>query len=70
MVASAMLVNENDEPVEQPGTSTNPTQSAFWSTSVGRFKFSLQDLPPHLQLIYHMLMVCHVQVLVLTATAP
>lgn len=40
------------------GTPTQPSQDAqFWHTSVGRFRFTIDQLPPRLQFIYALLMV-------------
>ncbi|CAG0891189.1 unnamed protein product [Darwinula stevensoni] len=55
-VASAIVVNENDEPVPVGSEeSDHQSREQFWITSVGKFKFSLTELPCQLQLIYHML---------------
>ena len=53
-VASATLVNE------EGGADGKPEESGkdFWNTSVGRFKFCIDELPPYLQFTYEILKVC------------
>ncbi|CAM1320186.1 UNC79 (predicted) [Pycnogonum litorale] len=47
-VASATLVDENDQTVAKDQEDDN----SFWHTSQGRFKFTIEELPAHLQLIH------------------
>ncbi|CAG7837387.1 unnamed protein product [Allacma fusca] len=50
-VASATLINEEgglDGKTDESGKD-------FWSTSVGKFKFSIDELPPYLQFTYELL---------------
>lgn len=51
-VAKPNLVGENDQPVE-PGPDDD--LSNFWHTSVGKFRFSIEDLPQQLQYIHQLL---------------
>ena len=48
------LVGENDQPIDPV-----PEESLddFWHTSVGKFRFTLEELPQHLQLIHELLKV-------------
>ncbi|XP_028968019.1 protein unc-79 homolog [Galendromus occidentalis] len=48
-VAAAMLLDENDKQV--PVTE----DSDFWVTSQGKFKINIDELPPHLSLVFHLL---------------
>ncbi|KAG8194067.1 hypothetical protein JTE90_003015 [Oedothorax gibbosus] len=48
-VASAILVDENNE-LGQAQSSTDDAN--FWKTSQGKFKFTIEELPPQLQLFY------------------
>ncbi|XP_044257463.1 protein unc-79 homolog isoform X1 [Tribolium madens] len=51
-VAKPQVIGENDEPVEpEPGDDLNN----FWQTSVGKFKFCVDDLPQPLQYIHQLL---------------
>lgn len=53
-VAKPQVIGENDEPIESdPGDDFEN----FWHTSVGKFKFSVDDLPQPLQYIYQILKV-------------
>ena len=53
-VARPTLVGENDQPID-PGPEEDLDD--FWHTSVGKFHFSLDELPQHLQLIHELLKV-------------
>lgn len=53
-VARPTLVGENDQPID-PGIEEDLDD--FWHTSVGKFHFSLDELPQHLQLIHEFLKV-------------
>lgn len=53
-VAKPNLVGENDQPVE-PGPDDD--LSNFWHTSVGKFRFSIEELPQQLQYIHQLLQV-------------
>ncbi|XP_022236068.1 uncharacterized protein LOC111083702, partial [Limulus polyphemus] len=50
-VTSATLVDENDQAVMQ----VQDEDDTFWHTSQGKFKFTLDELPVQLQLLYFML---------------
>lgn len=52
-VASATLVDENDQTISKE----QEDDANFWHTSQGKFKYTIEELPPHLQLIYAMLKV-------------
>lgn len=47
------MIGENDEPIDPQ---TEDLQN-FWHTSVGKFKFSVDDLPQPLQYIHQLLQV-------------
>lgn len=47
------LVGENDELLDEPETDMDN----FWHTSVGKFRFAIEDLPDQLQYIYKLLKV-------------
>ena len=51
-VCAARLVGENDQPVLVP---TIEEGDNFWTTSHGRFRFTVDELPPELQLLYGLL---------------
>ncbi|XP_021924860.1 protein unc-79 homolog isoform X4 [Zootermopsis nevadensis] len=51
-VARPTLVGENDQPVD-PGP--EEILDDFWHTSVGKFRFTLDELPQHLQLLHELL---------------
>ncbi|XP_037086283.1 protein unc-79 homolog [Pollicipes pollicipes] len=51
-VVAARLVGENDQPVLVP---TIEEGDNFWTTSHGRFRFTVDELPPDLQLLYGLL---------------
>lgn len=53
-VAKPQVIGENDEPVD---TDSGEDMQNFWQTSLGKFKFSVEDLPEPLQYIYHLLQV-------------
>jgi len=59
------LVGENDQPID-PGPEEE--WDDFWHTSVGKFRFSLDELPQHLQLIHELLKVRHVLIILLPNT--
>ncbi|RZB38818.1 unc-79 -like [Asbolus verrucosus] len=51
-VAKPQVIGENDEPIEpEPGDDLDN----FWQTSVGKFKFCVDDLPQPLQYIHQLL---------------
>lgn len=51
-IAKPQVIGENDEPVEpEPGDDLDN----FWQTSVGKFKFNVDDLPQPLQYIHQLL---------------
>ncbi|XP_022658130.1 protein unc-79 homolog isoform X4 [Varroa destructor] len=50
-VAAAMLLDENDKQVP-----VQEDSEGFWVTSQGKFKINLEELPPHLSLVYHLLL--------------
>ncbi|XP_023216123.1 protein unc-79 homolog [Centruroides sculpturatus] len=50
-IVSATLVDENDQTV----TNLKENDDGFWHTTQGKFKFTLEELPPQLQLIYVLL---------------
>lgn len=52
-VASAQLVDENDQVISSPAHDT--ADSAFWQTSLGNFKFTIEELPVQLQITYMLL---------------
>ncbi|XP_035227755.1 protein unc-79 homolog isoform X3 [Stegodyphus dumicola] len=49
-VAAALLIDENESI-----TSQSVDDATFWHTSEGKFKFTLEELPPQLQLFYVLL---------------
>lgn len=51
-IVKAQVIGENDEPVE---TDSGDDVDNFWQTSVGKFKFSVPDLPQPLQYIHQLL---------------
>ena len=51
-MCAARLVGENDQPVLVP---TIEEGDNFWTTSHGRFRFTVDELPPELQLLYGLL---------------
>lgn len=53
-VSKPNVVGENDGPVE-PGPDDD--LSDFWHTSVGKFRFTIDELPQHLQYIHQLLQV-------------
>lgn len=64
-VARPTLVGENDQPID-PGPEEELDD--FWHTSVGKFRFSLDELPQYLQLIHELLKVCPVLIILLPRT--
>lgn len=58
-VARPSVVGEDDQPIDPTVHSNEDDESDFWETSQGRFKFKLQDLPPHLQVIHTLLNVSY-----------
>lgn len=53
-VAKPHLIGENDEPVNlSPETDLDD----FWHTSVGKFRFTIEELPEYLQYIHKLLKV-------------
>jgi hypothetical protein len=59
------LVGENDQPID-PGPEEELDD--FWHTSVGKFRFSLEELPQHLQLIHELLKVRRILINLLLCT--
>nr|XP_045612898.1 protein unc-79 homolog isoform X4 [Procambarus clarkii] len=53
-VALPSVVGEDDEPIDTTQQGDEDKES-FWLTSQGKFKFRIEDLPPHLQVIYTLL---------------
>nr|XP_023011875.1 protein unc-79 homolog isoform X2 [Leptinotarsa decemlineata] len=51
-VMKAQVIGENDEPIE---TDSGEEIDNFWQTSVGKFKFTVDDLPQPLQYIHQLL---------------
>ncbi|CAG9855370.1 unnamed protein product [Phyllotreta striolata] len=51
-IIKAKVIGENDEPVE---TDSGDDIDNFWQTSVGKFKFSVDELPQPLQYIHQLL---------------
>ncbi|KAG7162816.1 unc-79-like 2 [Homarus americanus] len=47
-VAKPSVVGEDDEPIDTT-QHTDDDDDDFWVTSQGKFKFRIEDLPPHLQ---------------------
>jgi hypothetical protein len=55
-VAKPRLIGENDEPVNlSPETDLDD----FWHTSVGKFRFTIEELPEQLQYIHKLLKVLY-----------
>ena len=55
-VAKPRLIGENDQPLNlSPENETDD----FWHTSVGKFRFNIEDLPEQLQYIHKLLKVWH-----------
>ncbi|XP_066975472.1 protein unc-79 homolog isoform X11 [Macrobrachium rosenbergii] len=50
-VAKPSVVGEDDEPIDTTQQDDEDSGS-FWITSQGKFKFKLEELPSHLQVIY------------------
>ena len=55
----ASVVGANDEPIDCTKSIDDEDGNSFWQTSQGKFKFRLDQLPPHLQVIYSLLQVRH-----------
>lgn len=53
-VAKPHLIGENDEPVN---LSPEADLDDFWHTSVGKFRFTIEELPEQLQYIHKLLKV-------------
>ncbi|XP_072402043.1 protein unc-79 homolog isoform X3 [Diabrotica undecimpunctata] len=51
-IVKAQVIGENDEPVD---TDIGEDIDNFWQTSVGKFKFCVEDLPQPLQYIHQLL---------------
>lgn len=51
-VARPQVIGENDEPLD---SDVGDDLENFWQTSVGKFKFVVEDLPKPLQYIYQLL---------------
>lgn len=52
-VAKATLVDENDQRID----SADEDMEDFWQTSVGKFRFTIEELPQQLQYIHQLLKV-------------
>ncbi len=55
-VVTATLVDEHDQKIQQT-PSGQPQTWNFWNTSLGKFRFTLEELPSQLQMIYSLLIV-------------
>lgn len=55
-VARPSVVDEDDKPIDTTQHSDEESDS-FWVTSQGKFKFKMEELPSHLQVIYTILKV-------------
>lgn len=53
-MAKPNLVGENDQPID---IGQEDDLDDFWHTSVGKFRFSIDELPQHLQFIHQLLKV-------------
>lgn len=53
-IAKPHVIGENDEPIE---SDTGDDIENFWHTSLGKFKFCVDELPQPLQYIYQILKV-------------
>ncbi|XP_042883659.1 protein unc-79 homolog isoform X4 [Penaeus japonicus] len=53
-VARPSVVDEDDKPIDTTQHSDEESDS-FWVTSQGKFKFKMEELPSHLQVIYTIL---------------
>ena len=53
-VARANLVGEDDAPIED---GDDDDDADFWHTTVGKFRFTLEELPQQLQFIHQLLKV-------------
>ncbi|XP_069937362.1 protein unc-79 homolog isoform X2 [Cherax quadricarinatus] len=53
-VALPSVVGEDDEPIDTTQHSDDDSDN-FWVTSQGKFKFRIEELPPHLQVIHTLL---------------
>ncbi|XP_071543773.1 protein unc-79 homolog isoform X4 [Panulirus ornatus] len=47
------VLGEDDKPIDT--TEHSDDEDTFWVTSQGKFKFKMEELPPHLQVIYTLL---------------
>lgn len=64
-VAKPSVLGEDDEPIDT--TQHSDDEDNFWVTSQGKFRFKMEELPPHLQVIYTLLNVSNVQIMPITA---
>ena len=46
------VVGEDDKPIDPTQSIDAEDESCFWETSQGKFKFKIEELPPHLRVIY------------------
>ncbi|KAG0705547.1 Protein unc-79 [Chionoecetes opilio] len=54
-VAKPSVVGEDDQPIDPTTQPGQDTTEDFWETSQGRFKFRLEELPSHLQVVHTLL---------------
>lgn len=54
-VAQPSVVGEDDQPIDLTAQPDQDAASDFWETSQGRFKFRLEELPSHLQVVHTLL---------------
>ena len=64
-VALTQLIGDAKETPSSPVV-VSPYAQKFWYTSIGKFRFTLGDLPPELQMIYNLMKVDTFGALVLT----
>ncbi len=55
-VVTATLVDEHDQRIQHTPSSQKQGFD-FWTTSLGKFRFTLEELPAHLQMIYWLMIV-------------
>lgn len=56
---SKAKVAHDGEPEENDAGSDDLLDQQLWQTSLGKFRFTIEDLPQYLQYIYQLLNVCH-----------
>ncbi len=57
VVTATLIENLKGTPLTPRTTNAQFVEPNFWYTSLGKFRFALDDLPGHLQLIYALLIV-------------